>query len=105
MSDKTKSHKLIIDDEVYETRLTEKYKKRKPWVPVNPRRILAVIPGVIIEVSAKEGRSVKRGDSLLVVEAMKMKNDIFAPLDAKIGKVHVQVGDITKKSQLLIELV
>lgn len=51
------------------------------------------LPGVIIEVSVKEGQSVKRGQKVAVLEAMKMENDILAPQDGVIGKVLVNKGD------------
>lgn len=51
------------------------------------------LPGVIIEVSVKEGQSVKRGQKVAVLEAMKMENDILAPQDGVIVKVLVNKGD------------
>ncbi len=104
MVEKAKLHKLIIDDEVYETRLTRKYRERKRYEPTDPRKILAVIPGVVLSIAAKAGRRVKRGDGLMVIEAMKMKNDVFAPIDGRIKTIHVHEGEITSKNQLLIEL-
>lgn len=96
--------KLIIDDGVYETRLTRKYRKRKPWQKQDPGKVLAVIPGTIVAVRVKKGQRVRRGESLLVLEAMKMKNEIFAPIDGRVKELHVTEGQVVPRLHLLAEL-
>ncbi len=104
MSDDKRSYrKFILDDAEYETLYTEKYDRRKPFQRKDPRLVLAEIPGVIVEVTAKPGRRVKRGDALLKLEAMKMKNDIFSPRDGLIKAVNVVVGDTVPKNHVLVE--
>lgn len=66
--------------------------------------IKAPMPGLILEVMAKEGDQVKEGDYLLVLEAMKMENTLTAPGDGIIKSVHVEKGQTVDKNQLLIEL-
>jgi biotin carboxyl carrier protein len=66
--------------------------------------IKAPMPGLILEVMAKEGDEVKEGDYLLVLEAMKMENTLTAPGDGIIKSVHVEKGQTVDKNQLLIEL-
>ncbi len=51
------------------------------------------LPGVIIEVSVKEGQNVKAGEKVAVLEAMKMENEIQADKDGIITKIHVNKGD------------
>ena len=69
----------VADQETsYQTTLTKKFLNRKSWVPRDPRKIICVIPGVIHKIHVKTGRHVLRGDPLLVLEAMKMQNDIVA---------------------------
>ena len=53
--------------------------------PVNGTKIKAPMPGMIKALSLEEGASVKKGDVILVLEAMKMDNDITAPCDGKIS--------------------
>jgi propionyl-CoA carboxylase alpha chain len=67
-------------------------------------RLKAPMPGKILEVMVKTGDSVKSGDTLLILEAMKMQNAILASTKGVIKKVHVKQGDTTSKSDLLIEL-
>ncbi|MDT0648041.1 biotin/lipoyl-containing protein [Zunongwangia sp. F260] len=66
--------------------------------------IKAPMPGLILDVMAKEGDEVKAGDYLLVLEAMKMENTLSAPGDGIIKSVHVEKGQTVDKNQLLIEL-
>ena len=55
--------------------------------------VVAPMPGVIIEVSVREGQAVKRGQKVAVLEAMKMENDILAESDGTITGVFVHKGD------------
>lgn len=67
-------------------------------------RLKAPMPGKILEVLVKTGDTVKAGDTLLILEAMKMQNAILASTKGTIKKVLVKDGDNTSKSDLLIEL-
>lgn len=61
------------------------------------------IAGIVVELKAKAGDSVKAGDVLLIMEAMKMKTSIAAPVDGKISAVPVAVGDNVREGQTLAE--
>lgn len=65
--------------------------------------VLAPMPGVILEVLAAAGDSVKKGDFLCVLEAMKMENALTAPRDGVIKSVNIQQGETVDKGKLLIE--
>ncbi len=67
-------------------------------------RLKAPMPGKILEVMVETGDSVKAGDTLVILEAMKMQNAILASTKGIIKKVLVKEGDTTSKSDLLIEL-
>lgn len=66
--------------------------------------ILAPMPGLILEVKVASGQEVKKGESLLVLEAMKMENIILAPIDGIIQSIKVEKGEAVDKRQLLIEM-
>ena len=66
--------------------------------------VSAPMPGKILAVKAKEGDSVKAGDVLLVLEAMKMENDIVAPKDGTVVSINTKVGDSVESAQVLIGL-
>ena len=61
------------------------------------------MPGLIVNINVKKGLSVKKGEPLLILEAMKMENLIKAPNDLLIKKICVNPGDIVGKNELLIE--
>lgn len=65
--------------------------------------IKAPMPGLIVALSVKDGDEVKAGDTLLVLEAMKMENVIKAPGDAVVKSVKVKMGEGVEKNQVLIE--
>lgn len=95
---------LLIENIKYRTLLTEKYKSRKPFERKNDKLVQAFIPGTILEVYVKPNKKVEAGEKLLALEAMKMNNNIVAPMDGVIKSVNVQKGDRVKKSTILIEL-
>jgi len=64
--------------------------------------VTAPIPGVIQEVKVQAGQSVKKGDVLFVLEAMKMKNNITAMHDGKVASVSVSKGDSVTHGQALM---
>lgn len=59
----------------------------------NARKITAPLPGVIIEISVKEGDSVTAGQKVAILEAMKMENEIQAETSGTVTKIHVSKGD------------
>jgi biotin carboxyl carrier protein len=95
---------IIIDNIKYKTRLTKKYLARKVYNPLDPGQVFSFIPGTILKVTAKEGMKVKKGDHLLELEAMKMANNIVAPIDGVIKKINVKQGDMVPKNFLLAEI-
>ena len=66
--------------------------------------ILSPIPGKVIKINFKEGDSILKGDILIVVEAMKMENNLLSHKDAVISKINVKVGDMVDNQIQLIEL-
>ena len=65
--------------------------------------VRAPMPGLIIQLKVKDGDVVKAGDTLLILEAMKMENIIKAPGDAMVKSVKVRMGEGVEKNQVLIE--
>ena len=72
--------------------------------PSNSNHIGAPMPGVISTVSVNEGQTVKKGDLLLTIEAMKMETGIHVERDAKIKAVHVKAATQIDAKDLIIEL-
>ena len=66
--------------------------------------IKAPMPGLVIKVNAEEGKVVNPGDSLVVVEAMKMEHEMRSGMKAVVEKVHVKPGQQVDAFQVLVEL-
>lgn len=66
------------------------------------QQIKAPMPGLVLSVLATEGTEVKKGDNLLVLEAMKMENMIKSPTDGVIKKIEIKQGDKVEKNEILI---
>ncbi len=64
----------------------------------------AMIPGRVVAVAVAAGDVVRRGAQLLVVEAMKMQNDVPSPADAVVARVSVSPGDTVELGDLLVVL-
>jgi len=62
------------------------------------------MPGKVVEVKVKEGQAVAEGDVLLVLEAMKMQNDLKSPLAGTVKRVHVHDGTNVEASTVLVEI-
>ena len=62
----------------------------------------APMPGLVLEVRVAEGDTVKKGDPILVLEAMKMENIIKSPTDGTVKKINVKKGIAVEKNQVLI---
>lgn len=93
-----------VDGTVYTTELTKKFESRKNWERPNPNNIMSFIPGTIVEIFVKEGQEVKAGESLMILEAMKMKNQIEMPFDGVIKKIHVEEGIKVPNKMLMVEI-
>lgn len=104
MDDINNLNEFIIDDTVYKTKINKKYSLKKQYKPKDNSIITAFIPGTIRKIYVSEGQKINRGDKLLVLEAMKMKNDIVSPISAKVKSINVKVDEIVTKNQILIEL-
>ena len=66
--------------------------------------VVAPMPGNINAVKVATGQAVKKGDVLIILEAMKMENEIVAPKDGKIGQVFVQKGATVSTGAPLVEV-
>ncbi|MBI4931751.1 MAG: biotin/lipoyl-binding protein [Bacteroidetes bacterium] len=62
----------------------------------------APMPGLVVDVRVKEGDAVKKGDALVVLQAMKMENILKSPVEAIIKKIHIKKEDTIEKNQLLV---
>jgi biotin carboxyl carrier protein len=104
MAEQEKLQVIIVHSAKYQTTYTKKYLNRKVWAEPNFNHINSYIPGTIIDILVKEGQKVDAGQSILILEAMKMYNDIKMPFTGKILKVNVEKGQKIPKNFLMIEI-
>ncbi len=67
-------------------------------------KVAAPMPGKILAIKANVGQAVKRGDVVMILEAMKMENEITAPEDGTIAGINVAVGDSVESGDTLASL-
>ncbi len=101
---KTRCRTLIIEGTKYRTYLTSKFESREKWTSTDVNLITSIIPGTIVTVLVRKGQKVKEGDSLLILESMKMQNKILCPRNAIVKMIKVAAGQIIPKGYVMIEL-
>lgn len=72
-----------------------------PAAPAGGEKITAPMPGTILAVNVASGSAVKKGDVLMILEAMKMENEIMAPCDGAVTSVSVTKGAAVESGTLL----
>ena len=121
-----KNYTITVNGKVYEVTVEEGFHGKggeTATVPVNPPKtsegtpkpvqpaatagglqVKAPMPGKILEMKASVGQPVKRGDVLMILEAMKMENEIMAPRDGVVAGTHVNKGDSVDSGTPLVSL-
>ena len=105
-----RTFKVNVNGNTYEVQLEEvsaseikstPVQNTAPAAPVEGREVKAPIAGTILTVNVSTGASVKAGDVIMVLEAMKMENELCAPCDGKITSVAVSGGASVQSGALL----
>ncbi len=103
-------YKVQLDQEVKTTktpklmRSSVKTHKALSKVESGAFKINCPLPGTIMSVNVAEGDKVKKGDALLIYEAMKMENKVLAEKDGIIKNIRVKAGDSILQDELLLEI-
>lgn len=104
MAEEQELKDLIIQGAVYKTTYTKKFENRVNYESPDERLIFSFIPGTIIDIFVKTKQKVKEGETLLLLEAMKMENQIRMPFDGEIVKIHIQKGEVIPNRHLMVEI-
>ena len=104
MTQKKEFKNLVIQGAVYKTTYTWKFENRVKWEAPNPNQIYSFMPGTIIDIFVKPREKVKEGQTLLLLEAMKMQNQVRMPFDGEIVKIHVKKDEVIPKKFLMLEI-
>ncbi len=103
-----KSFLVSVNGNKYQLNVKDKYDellKSLGFDDLNAKKvneIKAPMPGLVLDVRVSEGDTVKKGDPILVLEAMKMENIIKSPTDGTVKKINVKKGLAVEKNQVLI---
>jgi Acetyl/propionyl-CoA carboxylase, alpha subunit len=95
---------LNIDTSLYKTRISSRFANRKPYKAIDPHMILSFIPGTVLDILVKPGQLVRKGDGLMILDAMKMQNLLKCSMDGKVKTIFVKKGDKVSKGMVLLEL-
>ena len=98
------SKMYIIDDTSYSTEFPEEYTNRSSKEFPDPCEIRAIIPGTILDVRVRKGQRVTREQVVILLEAMKMFNEIESGTEGVIDEVFVSPGDKVGKNQIMIKI-
>jgi biotin carboxyl carrier protein len=104
MKENDKMGFLNIDTSLYKTRISEKFQNRKSYKPADPKIILSFIPGTVLDILIEKGQIVKKGEILMILDAMKMQNKLRCIMDGKVKSIAVKKGDKVSKGTVLLEL-
>lgn len=101
----------IEDDKQNNIPRLEGFERSAPMAPnlvsgidMRSAEVHAPLPGVIVSIPVREGDAVKKGQTILVIEAMKMESEISSPVDGKIGKVMVKERSLVQEGDVLMLL-
>ena len=107
----TPDNELLLEREVENWKVMPHHQLPKNSVNKNPlisnhngAGVTAPIPGKIIEINIHEGEQIKAGDTLMVLEAMKMENHIQMPQDGIVKKIFIEQGNQVKANEILVEI-
>ncbi len=97
-------YRVHLPDDTITVTLTEAARgaPRRPPRPAGPTRLTAPMPGRVVRVLAEKGRDVEPGDGLVVIEAMKMENELKAPRKGRVDEVAVREGQAVEAGALLL---
>ena len=74
----------------------------RPTVALSPGELRSPLPGTILEIACKEGDTIKKGQKLIILEAMKMENSIIATRDGVVKEIKVKQGESVLEGAELI---
>ncbi len=102
--EKKEKQSFYVGGTVYKTYLPDGFEERRAYHKPQENMVKAFISGTITKIYVKKGQKVRKGDKLLILEAMKMKNQLLAPLDGRVEEVLVKEGEQVSKDQPLVFL-
>lgn len=78
--------------------------QRRGGLTVSSGEVHAPMPGLIVEVTAVLGGEVAKGQTVIILESMKMQNELKSPIDGLVRAIHAEAGQAVDKNELLVEI-
>ncbi len=106
----TKSFSILVGKSVINVQLKDRYDELLLQMGIDEtsskkvNNIVAPMPGMVLQVMVENNQEIKKGDAIVVLEAMKMENILKAPGDGIVKKIHVIKGDKVEKNQVMVNL-
>lgn len=107
--DAEKSFVISVNGKKYTVSLKDKYDELLEKLGLDNLKsakvneLKAPMPGLVLDIRVSEGSEVKKGDAVVVLEAMKMENILKSPTDGIIKKINIKKGVAVEKNQILIQ--
>jgi acetyl/propionyl-CoA carboxylase alpha subunit len=104
----TKTLRIKVNSNIYTVEISDQYDALLRQLGMDNlssgkvNEMKAPMPGLVVDVRVTEGQELKKGDPVVVLEAMKMENILKCPADATVKKVNVGRGDKVEKNQVLV---
>lgn len=103
--EKSENDLLIhINGEAHRVRISKELKAKAKKEKKARIEVRAAMPGLIIALEVRPGQSVKKNDGLLIMEAMKMQNEVKAPRAGIVAEVHASKGSPVEKGEKLVTI-
>jgi biotin carboxyl carrier protein len=103
-------HYVMIAGNMYEVHVTDERSRRLANAFMHfgdsgsEVAIRSPMPGMIVRVPVAEGQSIAKGESVVILESMKMENELKAPRDGTIHRVNVRAGDNVEQNKVLVTI-
>ncbi|NQU29456.1 MAG: biotin/lipoyl-binding protein [Anaerolineae bacterium] len=101
---------ILVKGKLYHSRVEDERERRLraasggSVVQSGPYHLKAPMPGLVVSVVVEENQEVKQGDVLLILESMKMQNELKSPRDGVIGRIQIKAGDSVEQRQKLLSV-
>lgn len=105
-----KSFEIKVNNNVFSVKVEDRFDQLLKQMGIDGgagkkvNDIKAPMPGMVLQVMVEAGQTIKKGDAIVVLEAMKMENILKSPADGKVKKVQVIKGDKVEKNQVMVFL-
>ena len=101
---------VLLQGQLFEVHVEDERQQRLRQSSTSPQirsgdiHIKAPMPGVVILIPVEEGQEVAQGDNVIILESMKMQNEIKAPRDGTVNRLRVKAGESVDQNQILLIL-